>query len=213
MPAPSNGDFRAAAIKPEYHRPEALGIEVTADIRARCHRFLHRAGEDIRQRNFDSDQTNRRPRLFNYIMTYRNPFPVPESLTPKLQSVVSYWRGLERAENAMPFSDDIDLSILPHLSNRIFILSVFALPERFRLEFMGKELQGSAEARMGGFLDELRLGGDFSYLRAQSSATAEATAPTFWRLAVDSDRGFSRLPLPMWGSGQISMLLGAVDSN
>jgi hypothetical protein len=146
-------------------------------------------------------------------MTYLNPLPGPESLTPKLQSVVSYWRGLERAENATPFSDDIDLSVLSNLSDKILILSVFVWPERFRFEFLGDGLQANAKARTGSFLDEVCLGVDFSYLRAQSSAAVEAAAPTFWRLVSDSDRGFSRLLLPMWGNGQINMLLGAVDSN
>jgi hypothetical protein len=144
-------------------------------------------------------------------MIYANPFPIPEGLTPRLLSFISYWRGLERAENAMPFSDDIDPSILSNLSDKIFILRVFVLPERFRFEFLGKALQADAKAQAGSFLDEGDLGGDFSYVRAQSSATVEAAAPTFWHLASDSDRGFSRLLLPTWGNGQISMLLGAVD--
>lgn len=113
----------------------------------------------------------------------------------------------------MPFSDDVDLSVLPNLSHKILILSVFALPERFRFEFLGKEWQARTEARTGSYLDEIRLDDEFSYLRAQSSATVEAAAPTFWRFAETSGGGLSRLLLPMWGSGQISLLLGAVASD
>jgi len=125
--------------------------------------------------------------------------------------VVSYWRDLERAENAMPFSDDIDSSVLLNLSDKIFLLKVLVLPERFRFELLGKALQTNDKAQTGSFLDEIDPGGQFSYLRAQSSATVEAAGPTFWHLADDSDRGFSRLLLPTWGNGHIDMLLGVVD--
>jgi hypothetical protein len=125
--------------------------------------------------------------------------------------VISYWRDLERAENAMPFSDDIDPSVLSNLSDNIFILKVLVLPERFRFELLGKALQTSDKAQAGSFLDDIDTGGQFSYLRAQSSATVEAAAPTFLHLADISGHGFSRLLLPTWGNGHIDMLLGAVD--
>lgn len=144
-------------------------------------------------------------------MKYSNPLPVPENLTPRLFSVFYYWRDLERAENAMPFSDDIDSSALANLTDNTFILKVLVLPERFRFELLGKALQASDGARTGDFLDEIDPGGQFSYLRAQSSVTVEAAAPTFWHFAGDSQRTFSRLLLPTWGSGHIDILLGAVD--
>lgn len=144
-------------------------------------------------------------------MTYRNPFPLPDHLPPALQPVLSYWQELKRAESAMPFADDIDLSILSNLTAKALILRVFALPERFRFEFLGNDLRGSSEARTGGFLDEISLGGDFSYLRAQSSTTVEAAMPTFCQFTGDPERSFSRLLLPVWGNGEISMLVGAVS--
>jgi hypothetical protein len=144
-------------------------------------------------------------------MKYSNPLPVPENLSPRLLSVFSYWRGLERAQNAMPFSDDIDCSALSNLSDNFFILKVLGLPERFRFELLGKALQTNGKLPTGSFLDEIDPGGQFSYLRAQSSATVEAAAPTYLHLTGDSDGDFSRLLLPTWGNGHIDMLVGAVD--
>jgi hypothetical protein len=144
-------------------------------------------------------------------MKYSNPFPAPENLSPRLFSVFSYWRDLERADNAMPFSDDIDSSALSNLSDSIFILKVLVLPERFRFELLGKALQANDKVRPGTFLDEIDPGGQFSYLRAQSSATVEAVAPTYLHVTGDSDDEFSRLLLPTWGNGHIDMLVGAVD--
>jgi hypothetical protein len=137
-----------------------------------------------------------------------NPFPLQGRLDPNLQSVVSFWKRLRRAENGMPFGDDLKFSDLSRLSAKPFVLTVFTLPERFRFEFLDKSLGEAAVA--GRFIDEISVNTSFSYLRAQSSATLEAAAPTFLLLNEDSGRRFGRVLLPMWGSGQVSMLLGAV---
>ena len=142
-------------------------------------------------------------------MLCKNPLPVPGKLAAKLQAVVSLWQGLKRAENGMPFSDDLGHSALSGLSGKSFLLGVFAAPERFRFEFLDAGLQGAAAA--GQFIDEIPQDANFSYLRAQASATVEAGEPTWLRLDVASGRSFSRLLLPMWGNGQINMLLGAID--
>jgi hypothetical protein len=139
-----------------------------------------------------------------------NPFPLPDRLDPNLQPIVSFWKRLRRAANGMPFGDDLKFSDLSTLSAKPFVLTVFTLPERFRFEFLDKGLQGAAVA--GRFIDEISLNTSFGYLSAQSSATLEAAAPTFFRLREDSGRHFGRVLLPMWGSGQVNMLLGAVDS-
>ena len=144
------------------------------------------------------------------IMPCLNPFPLPDRLDPNLQPVVSLWKGLRRAENGMPFGDDLKFSDLTKLSAKPFVLSVFTLPERFRFEFVDQGLQGAAVA--GRFIDEISADTSFSYLRAQSSATMEAGEPTFFRLTDDSGRSIGRLLLPMWGNGQVNTLLGAVNS-
>lgn len=139
-----------------------------------------------------------------------NPFPIPGSPDPDLQLIVALWKRLRRGENDMPFGDDLKFPDLSSLSARSFVLSVFVSPERFRFEFLHRDLQGVAMA--GQFIDEILPGPDFSFLRAQSSATLEAAEPTFLQLSEDSGRRLRRLLLPMWGSGQINMLLGAVHS-
>lgn len=143
-------------------------------------------------------------------MPCRNPFSLPDRLDPKLQPVVSLWERLKRSENGMPFTDDLGLSALSNLSGKPFLLSVSAPPERFRFEFLDESLQGVAA--MGSFIDEISPDTNFGYLRAQSSATVEAARPTLLRLIEVSGHKFSRVLLPMWGNGQVNMLLGAIDA-
>ena len=142
-------------------------------------------------------------------MHCRNPFPLPDRLDARLQPVVSLWEGRERGENSMPFADDIGVQDLSALPGNPFLLSVSGLPERYRFEFLGDSLR--AAAALGKFLDEMSPNVNFSYLRAQSSATVEAGAPTFFRLVQTSGYTFSRILLPLWGNGQVNMLLGAID--
>jgi hypothetical protein len=136
------------------------------------------------------------------------PFPLPKTLERNLARVLAYWEGLKRADNDMPFWDDVKLSALPDLADSLLLIDVFVLPERFRFRTVGGGLaQRYGEAVMGKFIDELSLRTPFGYLRAQCSATVEARAPTCHEDAA----GYSRILLPMWGDGHIGMLLGAVD--
>jgi hypothetical protein len=141
-------------------------------------------------------------------MHCRNPFPLPDRLDTRLQPVVSLWEGLKRGENGMPFADDLGVDSLSKLPGTPFLLSVSDVPERYRFEFLGDNLRGVATP--GSFLDEVPSNVNFSYLRAQSSATVEAAAPTFLRLTQRSGYNFSRVLLPLWGDGCVSMLLGAI---
>lgn len=136
------------------------------------------------------------------------PFPLPDTLKAGLARVHACWEGLKRADNAMPFWDDIKLSSLPDLADQLLLIDVFAMPERFRFNTLGAGLsQRYGEVVKSKFLDELSLRDPFGYLRAQCSATVEARAPTYY----EASSGYSRLLLPMWGDGHIGMLLGAVD--
>ncbi len=72
------------------------------------------------------------------------------------------WRDLKRAENQMPFSDDLQLTVLSNLPARPFLLRVFSAPERFRFEFLDKGLQGALTT--GAFIDEMSPDINFSYL-------------------------------------------------
>ena len=141
-------------------------------------------------------------------MLCRNPLPLPDRLDETLQAVHGLWQGLKRGENGMPFADDLALSALAKLSGRSFLLTVFAGPEHFRFEFVGPGLPGAAA---GTFIEEIKPDAVFSYLRAQASATVEAGEPTLLRLTETSGRELSRLLLPLWGNGQVNLLLGAVE--
>ncbi len=140
-------------------------------------------------------------------MHCRNPFPLPDHLNAGLQPVASLWQGLKRGENGMPFADDLGVQSISKLQGNPFLLGVLA--ERYRFEFLSDSLQGAAA--IGSFLDEMSPNVNFSYLRAQSSATVEAAAPTFLRLTQFSGYSFSRILLPLWGNGQVNLLLGAID--
>lgn len=133
-------------------------------------------------------------------------FSLPTKLDPTLARVFAYWKNLKRADNDMPFWDDVTLPALSEQSDRILLIDVFALPERFRFNTVGKGLaEQGGQSLNSKFLDELKLAAPFAYLRAQCSATVERRAPTCL-----ADEGYSRIVLPMWGDGHISMLLGAV---
>ena len=137
----------------------------------------------------------------------KHPFAIPAHLSPNLTRVQAYWRGLLRGEAKIPFWDDARPSDLPDLTDRLFLLDAFHGPERFRFAQVGAEIGG--QELEGRFLDETALGRPFEFLRAQSSATLECAAPTCFR--VDGGKAYSRLLLPMWGDGRISMILGVVD--
>jgi hypothetical protein len=141
--------------------------------------------------------------------TTNNPFPLPEKLSPKLLQAFSYWEGLKRGDNNMPFWDDVKLSALPELNDRLLLIDVFTNPERFRFNFVGKDLvEPNAKSVTGKFADEVQLRGPLKYLRSQCSATVEAREPTCYR---GDGAPFSRILMPMWGDGRIGMLLGALD--
>ncbi len=142
----------------------------------------------------------------------KHPFAVPAHLSPDLERVRAYWRGLLRGAAEMPFWDDVKLSDLGDLNDRLVLMDVFQKPERFRLALVGEAVGG--EALAGCFLDEAVLNRPLDFLRAQSSATVECEAPTWFRFegeGADAVRSYSRLLLPMWGDGRISMILAAVD--
>jgi hypothetical protein len=136
-----------------------------------------------------------------------NPFPFPDKPAPGLSRVRAYWEGLKRADNDMPFWDDVKLSALGDQADSALLIDAFEQPERFRFNTLGQGLaQRYGEPLAGKFLDESALRDPFGYLRAQASATVEARAPTYYEAG-----SVSRLLLPMWGEGHIGMLLGAVD--
>jgi hypothetical protein len=139
-------------------------------------------------------------------MMKNNPFSLPDTLGPTLHEVMSYWQGLKRAGNSMPFWDDVKLSELP--TDRLLLIDAFTDPDRFRINAIGKEA-GDADALRGKFIDETPLPGRLDNLQAQCRAAVAARAPTFYR--HDEQPSYTRILLPMWGDGRIGMLLGAVE--
>ncbi len=137
-----------------------------------------------------------------------NPYPLPERLTPTLQRVFDYWDDLKRGGNEMPFSDDVKPSALPDMTDRLLLIDVFADPERFRINSPGADV-GERAALRGKFLGEAAMPGRLDYLLSQCSATIESRGPTFYTHAGAPP--YTRLLLPTWADGRISLLLGAVE--
>ena len=134
-----------------------------------------------------------------------HPFALPATLPSELGRVRDYWASLKRGENKVPFSDDVVLSALPGLENRLVLVEVFDKPQRFRLNIVGGDILGWYGADLAGkFLDEIDAKGPFAFFLAQASTTVEAAEPTFHQ------DGFTRLLLPLWGNGYVSMLLGGI---
>lgn len=135
----------------------------------------------------------------------KNPYAVPSRLSPDLERVQAYWKGLLRGSAQIPFWDDAKLTDLPDLADRLFLLDAFQRPERYRFGVVGAACGGDLS---GLFVDEAEPARPFEFMQSQCSATVEAAAPTVFR---SEEGAYTRLILPMWGDGRISMLLGAVD--
>jgi hypothetical protein len=144
------------------------------------------------------------------------PFALPATIEKSLARVLSYWESLKRADNDMPFWDDLKPSALSDQSDKLILIDVFAMPERFRFNALAEVLtRRYGEPLVGNFVDETELHEPYAFLRAQCSATVEAAVPTYYRRDTSAppggSAGYSRILLPMWGEGQVRMLLGAVD--
>ncbi|MDO8838621.1 MAG: hypothetical protein Q7V31_06790 [Parvibaculum sp.] len=135
------------------------------------------------------------------------PFALPATLEPDLAAVHAYWRGLIRGEASdMPYWDDVKLSDLPALADRLTLATAFAKPERFRFEIVGKEISARYGKDFAGrFADEIDINAPLDFFRSQASVTVESGAPTYFRAS-----DYARLLLPLWGDGHISMVLAAV---
>ena len=133
------------------------------------------------------------------------PFSPPTRLPPELERVRTYWAGLKRGENEVPFADDVNLSALSGLQDHLVLVDVFDKPRRFRLNIVGSGVRGWYGGDLAGkFVDEIEPKGPLGYFLAQASATVEAAAPTY------QQAGFARLLMPLWGDGYVSALLGII---
>ena len=146
------------------------------------------------------------------------PFAVPAKLPSNLARVRDYWDSLKRGENSMPFWDDMKVSSLPDLSDRLMLLDAFEKPQRFRLNAVGAQIcKRYGDDLAGKFVDEIGAKAPFEFLTAQVSATIEAKVPTLFGGTADTGSGerrrYARLLLPMWGDGRIGMLLGMIEDS
>ncbi|MEI9965601.1 MAG: hypothetical protein WDM92_13970 [Caulobacteraceae bacterium] len=139
-------------------------------------------------------------------------YPLPDRLTPVLARVLAYWEGLKRGSADIPFWDDVRLTDLPDINTNLAVVDVFAAPERFRYSIVGEALTDGQPGDVAGrFLDETELAAPLDYMRAQCAAAVESAAPTYVAGKGGGARGYGRLVLPLWGEGQIRMLLAAVE--
>ena len=141
------------------------------------------------------------------------PFCVPAKLTSDLDHVLVYWSSLKRGESEIPFSDDLELSSLSYLSDRLMTIDVFERPQRFRFSMVGKNTLGRYGSDFSGkFADEIDSKSPLDFFKSQASATVEARAPTYYMTGddVSPESKTARLLLPMWGNGQIAIILGCV---
>ena len=150
--------------------------------------------------------------------TYKRPYAPPRKLEHDLARVLTFWEGLKRRQATIPFWDDVHLSALSALANKVTMLEASDPPVRFRfaLRLTGKDIKreygGILDTK---FLDEIKPRHPLEFLLSQCSATIEAGAPTYYRhngaigRGARAKEGYSRLVLPLWGEGRIGMLLAA----
>ena len=96
------------------------------------------------------------------------PFLPPRKLPGPLAQLRQYWNGLRRGENAVPFSDDVNPSVLTGLSGNLILVDVFDRPQRFRFSTVGREIAGKLDKEITGtFADdvETRCPLEFSWPR------------------------------------------------
>ena len=139
-------------------------------------------------------------------------FLLPDRLEGDLEHVRAYWNGLKRGDNDVPFWDDMKFSMRARLAREVIVIEAFEDPLRFRFDLVGEDLSRRyGPAIAGKFTDEVDLRAPLDQLTEQCCATVERRAPTYFRHAAgEGGTGYSRLVLPLWGSGHIEMLIGAV---
>lgn len=145
------------------------------------------------------------------------PYSIPKSIEADLARLRAYWESLKRGQNDIPFADDVKVSALPDLSDRLMLVDVFEKPERYRFSIVGQQIVDRYGSNIAGqFADEIDPHNPLDYFRSQCSATLESRLPTYFRPASTDPSGsrvagaYARILLPMWGDGHIVTLLGAM---
>ncbi len=144
-------------------------------------------------------------------------FPVPARIEPSLARLLTYWQELRRGGNDVPFSDDVDLAALPDVAAEVMLIDAVGAPPRFRLAIVGRTIADRYGGETAGrFLDEMAARNPIDDIVAQCRATVATRAPSYFRrdpaTAAKAGTGtaYARLLLPLWGSGEVNMLLGGI---
>ena len=144
------------------------------------------------------------------VVTMRSaPFGVPDHIAPQLETLRRYWSALRRAQNPLPFADDLNVDRLAQFAPRLFLLDVRERPQRFRFDIVGTEIEKRYQEDLGDrFLDELGERTPLEYLDSQCCAVMQSKTPT-WFAWQSAGCDYERLLLPLWGNGYVSSILGS----
>jgi hypothetical protein len=141
-------------------------------------------------------------------------FQLPAKLETRLARLLTYWEGLRRGGNEIPFSDDVNLSSAPDLAEYTMIIESIGDPPRFRFALVGRTVTDRYGGEIDGrFLDEMDARDPIDQIVAQCRATVETRGPSYFRHEPGNKPGaspYGRLLLPLWGDGRVNMLLGGI---
>lgn len=140
-------------------------------------------------------------------------FFLPQRLSePALAAVLNYWQGLKRPGADVPYWDDVDMAKLSGERHRLLLLDVFDSPQRFRFAIVGASVAKACQRELEDrFVDAVPASGPLRRMAEQCRAAVASVRPTYYQDAPSGgEKGVARLLLPMWGNGQVQMLLGAV---
>ncbi|MES2340357.1 MAG: hypothetical protein V4597_01665, partial [Pseudomonadota bacterium] len=79
------------------------------------------------------------------------PFAIVRPLAGPLDALLTYWQGLRRGAAEIPFWDDVDLTEAQRLGGEVFLLDVFAQPERFRFSILQQGVPRAEQEAMEDF--------------------------------------------------------------
>ena len=142
-----------------------------------------------------------------------NEFALPDRLEPELAELKAYWDGIKRGYGIMPYWDDVNMAKLSGLRDRLVLFDVRDRPPRFRFSIVGARVDAACEGELSDrFVDEVAAKGPLEQLSEQCRATVAESAPTYFRHhpVRGSGKPYARLLLPLWGAGQIQMVIGAI---
>ena len=133
----------------------------------------------------------------------------PEKLDASLAHIRTYWAGLKRGENEIPFWDDLNLIELSELSKNAMLIEVIENPLRFRFDIVGRTVANRYGTEIDGrFLDEMDEREPIDQLNSQCRVTVDSRASTYFRYDARSDHPVllsdSAPPLGQWAHPNVA---------